>query len=233
MLNGLDNAFLRMMIEEQQDTDELPIARVNSMGFRENPAQSRERLGQLPLPEDIRVVQASWLALQNREEVTGVKHLRIALVAALMRCDPFAPLGQFDAVDISLDPNRAKGEGVRNAVTVLIEGHCLVFIGLRRLVDTRIKGPFRQGKCTGPILLESLSNGLLALGCMPVKIFSATLDQIVIKPIQALRTRDGRGQAALKIFDTILDSRLLVASGWHAEQRFEVVMAGKSKIPLV
>jgi len=40
MLNGLDDAFLRMMLEEQQDTDELAFAGMNAMGFRENPAQA-------------------------------------------------------------------------------------------------------------------------------------------------------------------------------------------------
>ena len=78
------------------------------------------------------MVQASWLALQSREEVTGVKHLRIALVAALMRSDRFTACSQFDAVDMPLDANRAKGKGMGQIVTILIEGQGLVFIDLGR-----------------------------------------------------------------------------------------------------
>lgn len=233
MLDGLSQALLWMVIQEQQNTDELTSSRMSSMGVGEDLSQSRECLGQLPLTEDIRVVKASWLALQNWKEVTRIEDLFIAFVAAPMRGDRFAAIGQFDTVDIPLDPDRAKGERMRHAVTVLIEGNGLVLVGLRRLLDAWIEGPVGQCERTGQILLESLSDRLLALGCLPVKIPSATLDQVVIEPIQVLGTRNRRGQAALKVFDAILDSRLLVAASRHAKQRLEVVMAGKSQIPLV
>ena len=163
-----------------------------------------------------------------------IQDLAARLVAALMAGHHLARDHDLDALGVGLHGRRLKGITLRHAVTHPIKPRRLILVDLRRLMDAGIEALPRQRQGPLPILCEAFPDGLtlftllLARGALPI--LQATLPQVGIEFGQILHPRHRRGPAPLQRLDPIFHVRLFIATGRHAEQRIEHVVAGQGLI---
>ena len=105
-------------LEQAQDLDELPLARLAHAGL-EQPAQGRELFGQRPASQRSGLVERADLPLQQRQIVQRVEDEVLALIGARMTRDLLGAAGDYHLVDIATDQHFAVAIGGRHRVV-----HC-------------------------------------------------------------------------------------------------------------
>jgi hypothetical protein len=91
------------------------------------------------MAKDVSVIERRWPALQGAEVVLRIENLLVLAVRARMRGDHLAAQHHVDAVDGRPDGHGLESRRTRHAVTVVVETHHLVLVGLGGLNDTRME----------------------------------------------------------------------------------------------
>jgi len=106
----------------------------------------------------------------------------------------------------------------------------LTLVDRSRLRHARVEGVPGQCRRGFSILLERLADRLVRAFAIPLAVCLATFQQIRIQLVEIPHLRHRRRPATLKRFDPVLHVRLLVASGRHAKQRIEHVVARQRRV---
>jgi hypothetical protein len=106
----------------------------------------------------------------------------------------------------------------------------LILVDHSRLHHARIEGVPWQCRRRFSILLEHLADRLVRAIAIPLAVCLATSQQIRIQFVEISNLRHRRRPSTLKRLDPVLHIRLLIASGRHAKQRIEHVVARQRRI---
>jgi len=188
---------------------------------------------QLPLAEDVGMIQSSRPPLQFRQIMQRVEHLAARFVAALVPGNHLAGHDNLDAVDVRLHGCRLKSASFGNTVTHPVESRRLILVDLGRFIDAGIEGRTRQRQGALPITLETLADRLSVVPRGALPILQTAVAQVSVELCQILDTRHRRRPAALQGLDAILHVGLFVTVGGQAKQRLEDVVTGQGLIAFV
>lgn len=138
-----------------------------------------------------------------------------------------------DAIDVRLHRHGLEGMRARHAVRDVVEPDGLIFVNLRGRGETGVEGPLGQRNRRSAVALEARRDNVGLAGSDPSLVVFAASPQMLIEFDEITSTRHRRGPSPFQILDPVLDMRLLVAAGRHAEQGLEVVMAGQGLVAIV
>jgi hypothetical protein len=188
---------------------------------------------QLPVTEDIGVIQRRRLAIQRLQVVPRIEALLLPAIRPWMPGDYHAGGHHLDVVHITLDRHRLKSGRARCAVAVVVEAHGLVLVHLGRLKNTWIEGEHGQRQSLGALAGEALADGL-GLACLgAVAIAQRTGAKVGVQLGSVVDLGYGRGPVALQQTDAALDTRLLLGPTHQTESGLEQVMTGQGLVTVV
>jgi hypothetical protein len=230
---GAFDTFLGMVVQQEQHADELPGTGERPVADLQGASQLGEGRGQHPVAIDRGVIQARRLARERCQVMEGIEHHRAAFVRARMSRDDLPGGRDGDLIDVRLDRHRLKRVDPRHAVGHVVEPDGLVFVDLGGHGEAGIEGPRGQGDGRGAVALEAVGDGIRLAGGGAVLIVEATSPEMLVQLGEIANTRHRRRPSSFQVLDSVLDVRLLVAAGRHAEQGLEVVVAGQGLVALV
>ena len=134
-----------MLGQQLQDANELPRAGLRPQPVLQALAHLGEQRRQLPIPEDVGMVQSRRPSSQADQVMQWLKDLLMLLIPARVPGHDLRAGHHLDAVHVALDGYRGKGVSPRHAIAIAVELHGLVFVDLGWPHDAGIKSPLRQG----------------------------------------------------------------------------------------
>jgi len=229
----LGHSFQGMVSQQHQDLDELPRAGVLAQPLLQGGTQCGEYRRQLPVPIHRRVIQARRLAGQSHQIMQWIQLGSPRIVTPRMCGHPPPPAHDLHAIHIGFQCQCLKRSLMRHAVRDLVKPNCLQLVRLRLTRETRLEPPLGQRGRGALVLLELRGNRHTSSCHHPLPVLTAPLPQVRIQRVPVGHARYGCGPLPLQPFHTILDVRLLIPPGRHAEQRGEVVVARQCHVQLV
>jgi hypothetical protein len=205
------------------------------MGFQRG-AELGEARGELPVPEDRRVVERTGLVAQRRQIVDRVEDHHLFVRTSLVGRDGLPCRHDHHAIDVALDRHHLEGERPRHAVTVAVEGDGLVLVDHDRGADHAGVEPVRgQRHRRSEVFSEAVLDGEGAEERVhdPLPLGLTTVAEECVQFIEIGDTGDRGGEAALHGLDGPLGIGLLVSACRHAELGGEGVVAGQRGIARV
>jgi len=221
------------LAQELQDADEVANASGSAMLTFQVDAQFMEDRGQLPVAEDVGVIERRRLAAEDFQVMKRVEVLLETAVQTRMPGHDLVAGHDDDLVDVALYRHGPKGVAARHAVVVAVETHRLILVHLGRLRDAGVERVRRQGQCVVTIASEALADGLGLPGLDAVAFGPAAAEQVGVQLGQILDDRHGRGPVSLQVPYATLDARLLLRPAHEAEPGCETIMTRQRLIALV
>jgi hypothetical protein len=157
-LQRLLHAWLRMVVEQLQDANEVAPTRQRAVPRFQTLTELLEKRRQFPAAIDVSMVQGRRPTLQRGQVMEWVEHLTAGQVAAFVPGHHLVGYDNLDALGVGFHRRRLKGIALRHAVTHLIATSRLVLIDLRRLINASVKARGRQRPSA--FALEPLTDGL-------------------------------------------------------------------------
>jgi hypothetical protein len=231
--DGAFDAFLGVFAQQEQHADELPGTGEGPVADLQGTSQLGEGWRQRPVAIDRGVIQASRLAGKRRQVVERIEHHRAAFIGAGMSRHDLTGSHDRDPVDIRLHRHSQERTGTRYAVRHVVEPNGLVLVNLGGRIEAGVERPLGQRNGRGVVALEAAGDGVGLPGSGAVLIIEARSLEMLVQLGEITDTRHWRGPSSLQVLDPVLDVRLLVAAGRHAEQGLEVVVAGQGLVALV
>ena len=162
-----------------------------------------------------------------------IENLVAGLVAAHMPGHDLIVMHDVNMIDVAFHRHGLKGTAAGNAVTHVVETGELILVDFRQLPDTGVESILWQCGSVLAIAPELLVDGLLRIACGTRPVLAATLTQVRVELGQILHAGNRSPPTSLQCFHPILDNRFFIASGRHAKQRFEHVVARQCRITRV
>jgi hypothetical protein len=231
--DGPLDPFLGVFAEQEQHADELPGTGERPVADLQGPSQLGEGRRQRPVAIDRGVIQARRLVGERGQVMQGIEHHRAALVRAGMSRHDLTGGHDRDPVDVRLHRHGLEGLGSRHAVGHVVEPDGLVLVDLGGRVEAGVERPSGQGDRRGAVALEAVGDDVGLAGNGAALIIEAASLEMLVQLGEIANARHRRGPSSFKALDPVLDVRLLVAAGRHAEQGLEVVVAGQGLVALV
>lgn len=231
--DGAFDAFLGVFAEQEQHADELPGTGEGPVADLQGTSQFGEGRRQRPVAIDRGVIQARRLAGERRQVMQGIEHHRAAVVTAGMSRHDLTGGHDHDPVHIRLHRHGLKRTGPGHAVGHVVEPGGLVFVDSGRRIEAGVERPLGQEDRRGAVVLETVGDGVGLTGDDAVLIVETASPEMLVQLGEVPHPGHRRGPSSLQVLDPVLDVRLLVAAGRHAEQRLEVVVAGQSLVTLI
>lgn len=132
------------LVQQLQDANEVANASGAAVLTLQVGTQFVEDRRQLPVAEDVGVIQRRRLAAEDFQVMKRVEVLLESAVQARMPGHDLVAGHDDDLVNIALHRHGAKGVAARHAVAVAVETHRLVLVHLRRLRDAGVERVRRQ-----------------------------------------------------------------------------------------
>ena len=132
------------LVQQLQDADEVANASGSAVLAFQVDAQLAEDRWQLPVAEDIGVIQRRRFAAEDFQVMKRVEVLLETAVQARMPRHDLVAGHDDDLVHVALHRHGPKGVAARHAVAVAVEAHGLILVHLRRLRDAGVERIRRQ-----------------------------------------------------------------------------------------
>jgi hypothetical protein len=136
--------FQRLLREQLHHANVVLDAPARTMLLLQSGTQLAKQRRQLPVAEDVGMVQRRRLTLQHLQIVLRIETLLVVTIRTRMPGDHLAAGHHRDVVYIALDGDGLKRGRPRHTVAVLVEAHGLILVHLGWLEDARIEGERRQ-----------------------------------------------------------------------------------------
>jgi hypothetical protein len=133
-----------MLLQQLQHTHVVLAATAGAMLLLQRSTQFLEHGRQAPATKHIGVIQRRRPSLQRAQIMMRIEDLLVFAVRARMRGDHLTAQHDGHLLDVGLDRHCLKSRTARHAIAVMVETHCLVFVGAARLHDAGIEGMLRQ-----------------------------------------------------------------------------------------
>ncbi len=127
------------LAQELQDADEVPNPSGSAVLTFQVGTQFVEDRGELPVAEDVGVIQRRRLASEDFQVMKRVEVLLEVAVQARMPGHDLVAGHDDDLVHVALHRHGPKGVAARHAVVVAVETHGLILVHLRRLRDAGVE----------------------------------------------------------------------------------------------
>lgn len=221
------------LAQELQDADEVANASGSTVLTFQVDAQFVEDRGQLPVAEDVGVIQRRRLAAEDFQVMKRVEVVLEAGVQARMPGHDLVADHDDDLVDVALYRHGPKGVAARHAVVVAVETHGLILVHLRGLRDAGVERVRRQGQRMVRVASEALADGLGLPGLDAAALGPAAAEQVGVQLSEVLDHRHRCGPVALQVPNAALDTGLLLRPAHEAEQWCKTIMTRQRLIALV
>lgn len=225
MLDGLDHTRHRMLAEQLQHTHVVADSTARAVPIFQPRSQFAERRRKLPIAVDVRVIQRGRASGERHQVMHGIEHLLARGIAARVRGDDPIVVYDLNAIDVALHRHGLESDVTRDAVRHIVEARELVLVDFRRLANAGVETVRRQSRGLPPVVLEPFADRALRIARRTRSIVPAALPQVSVEFGQIVHAGNRSPPATLQRLHAILDDRLFVAAGRHAEQRFEHVVA--------
>jgi len=222
-----------MFAEQLQHTHVVADSTARAVPIFQPRSQFAERRRKFPIAVDVRVIQRSRASGERHQVMQRIENLVAVGIAANVRGHDLIVVYDLNAIDVALDRHGLESNVPRDAVRHVVEACELVLVDFRRLSNAGVEAVLWQGRRLPPVVLEPFADRALRVARRARSIVPAALPQVGVEFGQIAHARNRCAPASLQRLHAILDNRLFVAAGRHAEQRFEHVVACQGRVARV
>lgn len=222
-----------MGAEQLQHTHVVANSAAGAVPVLQPRSQFRKDGRKLPIAVDVRVIQRGRAPGERHQVMHRIENLVSDGIAARVRGDDPIVMHDLHAIDVALHRHGLESDVTRDAVRHVVEAGELVLVDFRRLANAGVEAVLRQSAGLLPVVLEPFADRTLRVARRTRPIIPAAPQQVRVEFGQIVHAGDRSPPATLQRLDAILNDRLFVAAGRHAEQRLERVVARQGRVARV